>query len=349
MPMYIGGAIIGSSLLSGRSAKKASDKQAKATEKAAQLQYDAAIAAGASQERAAEIAANAQLEAGRIAAEAARFRPYGITTGFGTSSFDTNKDTGTYTLDPRMAAFRDQYYAGAQNVLDQQKGFDPLERARQVYAEQQGLLQPGRQQEDVALRQSMLSSGRVGLGVSGGAAGAGADGMLNPDQFSMDRARALADAQMAYNSREYGQQDLDRLISRGQGLLTYGTGIESLGLDSLKLGLDAGSRAGVSQGQQAQALMQGGMGAAQSMLAGGNAAALSQLKGAGYLADGLTGSTNYRVAGNLAQTQALTNGLKQFGSLWGNTSYNPQQWSNPAGTGGFYDYGGRNLDVGNVS
>lgn len=311
-------AVVAGSLISGRSARKAGKQQAAASDRAAQLQYDAAIASGQSQERAAQIAANAQLESSRMAAEAARFRPYGITTGFGSSSFDTNKDTGTYTLDPRMAAFRDQYYAGAQNVLDQQKGFDPQEMARRVYAEQQGLLQPGRQQEDVALRQSMLSSGRVGLGVSGGAAGAGADGMLNPDQFSLDRARALADAQMAYNSREYGQAELDRLIGRGQGLLTYGTGIESLGLDSLKLGLDAGSRAGVSQGQQAQALMQGGMGAAQSMLAGGNAAAQAQLAGSRALAEGGYNSASQRIAGNLAEKQMYANLLQQGASLWGN-------------------------------
>ena len=318
MPMYIGGAIIGSSLLSGRSAKKASNKQAKATEKAAQLQYDAAIAAGQSQERAAAAAAEAQIEAARIAAEAARFRPYGITTGFGTSSFDTNKDTGTYTLDPRLAAFRDQYYSGAQDVLNQQKGYDPLEMARQVYGEQQGLLQPGRQAEDVALRQAMLSSGRVGLGVSGGAAGAGAEGLLNPDQFSLNQARALADAQLAAKSRDYGQQYLDQLIARGQGLLTYGTGLESLGLDSLKLGLDAGSRAAVSQNQQSQALLSGGLNAAKSIQAGSDAAAQALLSGTNKLAQGGLDAANYRIAGNLAEKQMYANLLTQGASLWGN-------------------------------
>ena len=342
-------ALIGSSLLSGRSAKKAANQQSAATDRAAQLQYDAAIKAGESQERAAQIAANAQIEAGRIAAEAARFRPYSITTGFGSSSFDTNKDTGTYTLDPRLAAFRDQYYGGAQDVLNQQQGFDPLEMARQVYGEQQGLMQPGRQAEDVALRQSMLSSGRVGLGVSGGAAGAGADGMLNPDQFSLDRARALADAELAAKSRDYGESYLDRLIARGQGLLTYGTGLESLGMGSMTAGLEAGAKSAQSQANQAQALLSGGRGAAEALLGGANANARAQLAGSDALAQGGLNSASQRIAGNLAEKQMYANLLKQGASLWGNTSYNPAKWSNPAGTGGFYDYGGRSLDVGNVS
>ena len=338
IPLIAAGIGLAGNLLSARSARKSANQQAAATDRAAQLQYDAAIAAGASQVQAARIAANAQIEAGKIAAEAARFRPYSITTGFGTSSFDTNKDTGTYTLDPRLAAFRDQYYGGAQDVLNQQQGYDPIAMARQVYGEQQGLLQPGRQAEDVALRQAMLSSGRVGLGVSGGAAGAGADGMLNPDQFSLDRARALADAQLAANSRDYGQQYLDQLIARGQGLLTYGTGLESLGMGSLTAGLEAGAKSAQSQAAQAEALLAGGMGAAKSTLAGADAATQAMLSGTKALAQGGLDASNYRIAGNLAEKQMYANLLKQGASLWGNSSstpaggtpgYGPSSYSNP--------------------
>lgn len=318
MSAIVAGAVAGS-YIEGRAAKKAANTQADATTQAAQLQYDAAIAAGASQERAAQIAANAQIEAGKIAAEAARFRPYSITTGFGTSSFNTNKDTGTYTLDPRLAAFRDQYYGGAQDVLNQQQGYDPIAMARQVYGEQQGLLQPGREAEDVALRQAMLSSGRVGLGVSGGSAGAGADGMLNPDQFSVDRARALADAQLAVNSREYGESYLDRLIQRGQGLLTYGTGLESLGMGSLTMGLEAGAKSAQSQAKQAEALLESGMGAAKTTLAGSDAATQAMLSGTKTLAQGGLNASSQRIAGNLAEKQMYANLLKEGASLWGNT------------------------------
>jgi hypothetical protein len=328
----------GATMLSARSARKSAQKQADATDRAAQLQYDAAIAAGASQVEAAQIAARAQIQAGKIAAEAARFRPYSITTGFGSSSFDTKKDTGTYTLDPRLAAFRDQYYSGAQDVLNQQQSYDPLEMARQVYGEQQGLLQPGREAEDVALRQAMLSRGRVGLGVSGGAAGAGADGMLNPDQFSMDRARALADAELAAKSRDYGETYLDNLIRRGQGLLTYGTGLESLGMGSLTMGLEAGAKSAQSQAKQAEALLQSGMGAAETTLGGTTAQNNLLLSGTETLAKGNLTSASQRIAADLARNKAYTDILKQGASLWGNSSstpaggtpgYNPSSYYDP--------------------
>jgi hypothetical protein len=336
--MIAAGISAGASLLSSRSARKSAQKQADATDRAAQLQYDAAIAAGASQVEAAQIAANAQIEAGKIAAEAARFRPYSITTGFGSSSFDTNKDTGTYTLDPRLAAFRDQYYGGAQDVLNQQQGYDPIAMARQVYGEQQGLLQPGRQAEDVALRQAMLSRGRVGLGVSGGAAGAGADGMLNPDQFSLDRSRALADAELAAKSRDYGETYLDNLIKRGQGLLTYGTGLEALGMGSLTMGLDAGAKSAQSQAVQAEALLKGGMGAAEATLGGATAQNRLLLSGTETLARGNLDSASQRIAADLARNKAYTDILKQGASLWGNSSsppagstpgYTPTTYSDP--------------------
>lgn len=331
-------AVVAGSLIQGNASKKAATRQADATTQAAQLQYDAAIKAGESQERAAAAAAEAQIKAARIAAEAARFRPYSITTGFGSSSFDTAKDTGTYTLDPRLAAFRDQYYGGAQDVLNQQQGFDPLAMARQVYGEQQGLLQPGRQAEDVALRQAMLSSGRVGLGVSGGAAGAGADGMLNPDQFSLDRARALADAELAAKSRDYGESYLDRLIARGQGLLTYGTGLESLGMGSLTAGLEAGAKSAQSQANQAQALLSGGRGAAEALLGGANANARAQLAGSDALAQGGLNSASQRIAGNLAEKQMYANILQQGASLWGNKGFSMTPTTTPTSPSSFDPY-----------
>jgi hypothetical protein len=326
------------------------NSQMAAAQAAADAQIRAAEASGASQQEVAKIAAAAQREAAQMAAEAARFRPYGITTGFGTSRFDTNKDTGTYDLDPRLANFRDQYYSGAQGVLGQMQGYDPQAMARTVYGEQQALLDPSRQAENEALRAAQLSSGRIGLGLTGSAVGAGTGGMLNPQQFSLDRARAQADAQMAFNSREYGQAELDRLIGRGTGLMNTGFGIEQLGMGALTMGLDAGSRAGVSQGNQAQALLSGGMGAANSLFQGGMGAAQTQFQGAtgaansllagstnaanslsqgnqyqmrgildsaNALSQGQLGAANSRISGQLASDQALIGALTQGAGMFG--------------------------------
>jgi hypothetical protein len=239
--------------------------------------------------KSAQSAADAQLQAGREAAEAARFRPYAVSTGFGRSFFDEDAQTAGYELDPRLAAFRDQNYGLATNVYDQLGTADPQAFAAQVMAERQGLLQPQRQAEDIALRNQQLGRGRIGLGLTGAAAGAGMGGMVNPEQFSLQRARALADAQMAATAREQGQADIDRLIGRASGLFQTGAGIEELGQKSLTLGADLG-KAGASAGGNI----------AQSLLTGGQAAA----------------TANYQAAlGKAAAQQAL---LGSFGGMFGN-------------------------------
>ena len=219
--------------------------------------------------KAAQSAADAQLQAGREAAEAARFRPYAVSTGFGRSFFDEDAQTAGYELDPRLAAFRDRNYGLATNVYDQLGTADPQAFAAQVMAERQGLLQPQRMAEDIALRNQQLGRGRIGLGLTGAAAGAGMGGMVNPEQFSLQRARALADAQMAAEAREQGQADIDRLIGRAGGLFQQGAGIEQLGMVPLTTGADLG-KTGVAAGSgMAQALLTGGTNAAQSNLAAG--------------------------------------------------------------------------------
>ena len=45
------------------------------------------------------------------AQQAAGFTPYGVTTGFGTSTFDKKKQTAGYTLTPEMQAFREHVRA----------------------------------------------------------------------------------------------------------------------------------------------------------------------------------------------------------------------------------------------
>lgn len=62
---------------------------------------------------AASTSANAQVRAAQIAAESSKFRPVGVTTGFGTSNFGYdeagNLTTAGYTLNPELTQLRDQY------------------------------------------------------------------------------------------------------------------------------------------------------------------------------------------------------------------------------------------------
>jgi len=200
----------------------------------------------------------ANLEAARIAAEAAKFKPYSITSGFGRGFFDTEKGTAGYEIDPRLASFRDTLYGQAEQTMG---GIGtPEEVAQQYYQQQMGLLAPQRTQEDIMARERSLQTGRIGLGVSAGYGGAGdVSGMLNPDDFARMRARELSNAQIANESTTYGQNLIDKLIARGTGLFTAGAGVEQLGMSPMTMGADIGNKASISQGQQANALLQGGM------------------------------------------------------------------------------------------
>lgn len=226
---------------------------------------DSAKNAANSQLQAGREANAANLEAARIAADAAKFKPYSITSGFGTSFFDTEKGTAGYNIDPRLAAFRDSLYGQAEQTMGAIG--TPEEQARQYYQQQMGLLAPQRMQEDIAAREKSLQTGRIGLGVSAGYGGAGdVSGMLNPDDFARMRARELSNAQIANESTTYGQNLIDKLIARGTGLFSSGAGIEQLGMTPLTMGADIGNKSSISQGQQANALLQGGQAGAKAML-----------------------------------------------------------------------------------
>ena len=229
----------------------------------------ASLLGGNAAKSAANTSANAQLESARIAAEAAKFKPYAITSGFGKSAFDTENNTATYELDPQLAAYRDQLYGLSQQGMGG-INLDTQQNAQNYYNQQQGLLSGSRGAEDIALRQQQLNSGRIGLGVSGAAMGAGAGtGYVNPEQYQRDLARGQVDASMAANADQIARQQLDQDIARSTGLFNTGAGVEELGRSNLTMGADIGNKAAVAGAAQGRSLLEGGIGAANANLAGG--------------------------------------------------------------------------------
>ena len=267
---------------------------------------DALIGAGASliggmmAGDAADSAAAAQMQSARMAAEAAKFRPYAITSGFGTSTFDTNNNTATYELDPTLKAYRDQLYGlGQQGIAG--INLDPTQAAQAYYDQQQGLMAGGRTAQDIALRQQQLQQGRIGLGLSGASQGAGSGtGFVNPEQYQQQLARAQVDAQLAATADQVARQQLDQDIARATGLFNTGFGVEELGQSALTMGADIGNKQSVSQNAQAQALLSGGQGAAQANLAGG-----------------------------LGQAQMISNLGKSLGGMFTQPSYTGSSFYNP--------------------
>jgi hypothetical protein len=223
---------------------------------AAGIMGGASLLGGAMQSRAAKSAAQesarAQLEAARIAAEAAKFRPVGVTTRYGASNFQFSPEgylTGAgYTVSPELKAYQDRLQALTEQGLTQaeqaQAQYQPLSTAAtglfglgqqylaqspeqvaaQYMARQQDLLAPSRERQYAQLQNQLYQTGRGGLSVGAtgarpsGAAGLGA---TTPEMEAYYNALAQQDAALAAQAQQAGQQQ----VAFGTGLLGQGAGL----------------------------------------------------------------------------------------------------------------------------
>jgi hypothetical protein len=165
----------------------------------------------------------------------------------------------------------------------------PEQAAQQYMASQQNLLAPSRERQFAQLQNQLFQTGRGGLSVGAtgerpsGAAGLGA---ANPEMEAYYNALAQQDAALAAQAQQAGQQQVAfgaGLFGTGGNLLTQGyggqtaalgpyqaylqgaSGLEGLGQQALDTGINIGAKGQSAAG--AQALLQGGMGAAQSQFA----------------------------------------------------------------------------------
>lgn len=230
------------------------------------LDFGANLVGGYLNQQAAKDKADAAARTAATVAAAAEFKPYAISTGLGTSYFDTDKKQAGYELDPTLRAYRDKFYTLGADFLGNVQT-DPTAAARDYYTQQQSLMSGQRGAEDLALRQQQLQSGRIGLGLSGASQGAGmGTGFVNPEQYQRDLARAQADQQMAFDARQRAQSEIDANILRGQGLFTSGAGVEELGMKPLTLGADIGNRVATTGANAASTLLGAGSAANNAAL-----------------------------------------------------------------------------------
>ena len=210
--------------------------------------------AGRSAKDATNISSDAQLRAAQIAADAARFRPVGITTRYGTSNFQTDSQGNVigagYDVSPELRAYQDRLQALTGGALTQaemaQQQYAPLQQAagglfglgqqylaqspQQVAAQymqqQQDLLAPSRERSMAQLQNQLYQQGRGGLSVGAtgmrpsGAAGFGA---ASPEMEAYYNAMAQQDAQLAANAQQAGQQN----VAFGAGLFGSGSQLMS--------------------------------------------------------------------------------------------------------------------------
>jgi hypothetical protein len=193
---------------------------------------------------AANAAAQAQREAGQQAAEYQKFRPVGITTGFGSSEFTEGPygvESAKYTLTPEMKALRDKriaeataydptqlgqyaqplYGAGSSlfNLGGSYLGANPQEVAAKYISDRQGLLAPSRAAEFGRLQARNFATGRGGLGVQTGTGTAPSNPALQAyynSIFQQDKMLAAEADQAAMDRIRFGAD----LYSAGGGLLS---------------------------------------------------------------------------------------------------------------------------------
>lgn len=163
----------------------------------------------------------------------------------------------------------------------------PQQAAERYIAQQQELLAPSRERQFAQLQNRLFQTGRGGLAVGGTSArpsGAAGLGAASPEMEAYYNALAQQDAALAAQAMEAGQRQTQfgaGLFGTGAGLLGgYGQGltgalapfstalgtagsIEQLGMEPLTIGSALGGRIASPQG--AQALLQGGIGAARTL------------------------------------------------------------------------------------
>jgi len=201
---------------------------------------------------AANTSAQAQLEAARIAAEAAKFRPVGVTTRFGASNFgfdpSGNLSSAGYTVSPELQAYQNRLMGLSGGALSQaemaQQQYAPLQGAAQglfglgqqylaqspeqvaanYMAKQQDLLAPSRERQMSQLQNTLFQQGRGGLSVGatgqrpGGGAGLGA---TTPEMEAYYNAIAQQDAALGAQAQQAGQQQ----VAFGTGLFGQGANL----------------------------------------------------------------------------------------------------------------------------
>lgn len=258
---------------------------------------------GDSNKQAANTQAAAQTEAARIAADAARFRPVGVTTAFGKSNFGTdaagNLTSAGYTLSPELAAQRDAFLARAggygmdtaeqgrvagQGLFDLGRGYlatSPEQAAQSYIQKQQELLRPGQERAYAQLNQNLFNTGRGGFSIAQG----GDLGMAAPETQAYYNSLAQRDRQLAIDATAEGRAQTEF----GRGLMTggidltskaydpyktafgLGQSLETAGQGALNIGSELGGRAATAGANVGNTLYQGGIASAATQAAANKA------------------------------------------------------------------------------
>jgi hypothetical protein len=199
------------------------------------------------QKEASKIQADAQIEAARIAAEAAKFRPVGVTTRFGASNFgydaQGNVISAGYTPSAEITGYQDRLKAlagqgmtdieaaraayqpltgAAQNLFslgNQYLAKSPEQAAQEYIAKQQALISPSRQNQLAELQNKLFQQGRGGAATAQG----GSLMATSPEYAAYYNAMAQQDLALAAQA----DQEARNRITFGSGLFDTGANLQN--------------------------------------------------------------------------------------------------------------------------
>jgi len=280
---------------------------------------------------AAQIQAAAQVEAARIAADAAKFRPVGVTTRFGASNFTTDAQGNVigagYTASPEIKAYQDRLSAlaaqgltgaegaqaayapltaGAQSLFSLGQGYiqqTPEQQAAAYIAKQQALLAPRQEQQLAQLQNKLLAQGRGGLSVAQG----GNLMATNPELAAYYNALAQSNLTLAAQGQQAGQLQAQfgaGLLGLGSDLMGKYYGGQTAAYAPFATAIDTSS--GLENLAQQPMTLGTQIGAKTTA----SAAEAGRLLGQGML--------------NSAATQAPANAFSYSGNLFSQAANNPQ-------------------------
>jgi len=299
------------------------------------LSYLGAQEQASAMENAANQSAAAQREAARQAAEAAKFRPVGITTRFGGSNFQFDPSgylSGAgYTVSPELKAYQDRLMGLTERGLTQaelaQQQYAPLQTsatglfglgqqylqqtpqqvAAQYIQQQQDLLAPSRERQYAQLQNQLFQQGRSGLSVGATGmrpSGMGGLGATTPEMEAYYNAMAQQDAQLAAQAQQAGQQN----VAFGTGLL--GSGAQLLGqYQAGQVGALSPFTAYLGTGQSIEQMGQQPLTLGAGL--GGQAAAYGANAGASLLRGGLSAALTEQQANQISPLGTFLTGASK--------------------------------------
>jgi hypothetical protein len=207
-----------------------------------------ALAGSAMAGSAAKSAARTSAAAQDRATEAAKFKPYNISTALGGVRFGDR--TVDINYNPELAAYRDRLFGLATSELPAD-----LEAARE--AEYQRLVAGSRgalEQQTAALGTGLFRTGRQGLDIYG----------ANPEM----RAFAAAQMDRELALRQAAEQQIANRVAQSTGMFTSGVGVESALMQPLETGAQLGGRSAAAGANVMQGLMSAAQTRAQGAMVG---------------------------------------------------------------------------------